>query len=112
MNQLKRTFIAFMIVNEIVDESTGETWPVLKPHDHPVFTGKVAYDLGAEQNIQVDEVLDVREFVSEGECLAAINDYYREDPNPVSVGAFYLVSQMTSELVTVAKNKGSKSKGK
>lgn len=95
---IKRTFIAFMIVNEIVDESTGEKWPVLKPHDHPVFTGAVAYDLGDEQEIQIDEVLNVREFLSQGEAIAAINDYYRECPaaERVEVGQFYMIEQITA----------------
>ena len=93
-----------MIVNECVDDKTGEMWPVLKPHDHPVFKGEVAYDLSDDQDISIDEQLNVREFASEGEAITAINDYYREvaneksrgdDGEVVQVGSFYLVQQIT-----------------
>jgi hypothetical protein len=101
---IKKTFIAFMMVNEVVDESTGEMWPVLKPHDHPVFKGDVAYDLGEEQEISIDEKLNVREFASEGEAITAVQDYYREVANEISRGEkvevvqvekFYLMQQIT-----------------
>lgn len=120
---LKRTFIAFMIVNEVVDESTGEKWPVLKPHDHPVFTGEVAYDLADDQEIQIDTDLNVREFSSPGEALTAVNDYYREVPGEISrggdielkqVGVFYLLEQFTANdnRVIRSSKKVSTKKGK
>jgi len=100
---MKTTLIAFKLVNEVVDESTGETWPVLKPHDHPVFTGDVAFDLLQEESILLCETLNVREFNSKGEAIQAINDYNREEANPVEMEDFFLLERIC--IHTPAKQK-------
>src|SRR3954463_16727384 len=62
---MKKVFIAY----------DAETFEV---HKHPVFTGEIAYDLNQSQEIQIHPELDVREFTSEGELMAAVTDYMRE----------------------------------
>lgn len=51
---------------------------VLTPHDHPVFTGEIAYDLQQQQQLFVHPDFNVREFSSENEVHTAIIDYMRE----------------------------------
>ena len=88
---MKRVFIAFQILKD------GS----IVPHDHPVFTGDVAYDLGAEQDVQVCDGLNVREFNGANELLTAVNDYNTQHPrqdkdNPyIPFGNFFIVERYT-----------------
>lgn len=80
----------------------------LVPHDHPVFTGDVAYDLpGSAQGVPVDEASGCREFVNVNEAYAALIDYVRLDPDPVSPGQFVVLP-----ICSIALNLPLKSKSK
>lgn len=118
MSNFKTTFVAF----EVEDGA-------LTPHDHPVFMGDIAYDLGDEQEVQMNESLGVREFTSPGDLNTAIVDYMREhepkaDRVPVSPFIVLAVieaaipvqvsrARKRSNLRTSETNgKGTKAKGK
>lgn len=82
-------------------------------HDHPVFTGAVAYDLPeGDQEILVDAELDVREFNGPGEAIAALQDYYREHPkaDQVPLKDFYLIERYSGAPVISAVVKKGKAK--
>jgi hypothetical protein len=97
---MKKVYIAFEI------KSDGG----LYPHKHPVFTGDVAHDLNGEQSVQVCEELDVREFVSPGEAIAAVQDYIRETPGAEAPGNFVLLERYTSSGSAKPKTKEVKTK--
>jgi len=82
-------------------------WKLI-PHDHPVFSGDVAHDLGQEQEVQVCDTLNVREFNSRGEVITAINDYNRETANPVECEDFYLLERICIHVPASAKAKAKK----
>lgn len=93
---MKRVFIAFKI--------DKDGYPVLYK-DHPVFSGDACHDLPAtvpgNQNTKqpapepmICPAHSVREFVSPGECMAAINDYFRvEGEKAKKLGAFVLLEK-------------------
>jgi hypothetical protein len=66
---------------------------VLKPHDHPVFTGEAVYDLTGQQDISINKDLGVREFTGPDEAFRALKDYHMEHPKgeQVDVGNFILL---------------------
>lgn len=77
-------------------------------HDHPVFTGDVAYDLPSKgQDIAVDPELDVRLFSNEGEVITAVMDYIREETEPAEVEPWIVLTRYT---VNQTKFKNNKSK--
>jgi hypothetical protein len=84
---------------------------VLTPHDHPVFTGAIAYDLQQEQQIFVHPDFNVREFTSEAEVHSAIIDYMREhvgeetDREPITPFVVLPVCTVAVPNVRVAKSR-------
>lgn len=78
---------------------------VLTPHDHPVFTGEIAYDLMQEQQIFVNPEFNVREFTSESEVHAAVIDYMREhvgdDNERVPVSPFVILPVTSFDIPNV-----------
>ena len=92
------------LVYKIVDGS-------LVPHDHPVFTGDVAYDIpNRGQEIPTDEETNLRAFHSVNEILTAVNDYVREETtDPVLIGSFVIVEKY-SVSQTIVKTSKSKTK--
>jgi hypothetical protein len=106
---MKHSYVVFKI------DSDGS----IVPHDHPVFSGDVAYDLGQEQEVQVCDELNVREFNGTNEVIAAVHDYNREHAKQddyTPVGSFFVMERYTfGNLATASKSKKkvvSKSKGK
>jgi len=97
---MKKVYIAFEV------KSDGG----LYPHKHPVFTGDVAHDLQAEQSVQVCDELNVREFTSPGEAVAAVTDYVRETPGAEAPGNFVLLERYTGNGSAKPKTKPKKSK--
>lgn len=101
---MRKTFIAF----EIEDGA-------LVPHDHPVFTGEIAYDLNQEQEITVNPEHGVREFTSENEAMAAIIDYMREHVGEgnerVEVTPFILLPVMSFDVPIARAPKAKSVKG-
>lgn len=103
---MKKVYIAFKI------ESDGS----VVPHDHPVFTGDTAYDLQQEEEVQVCEKLNVREFTGVGQLISAVNDYNRDHAKSadvlsgkdgvIEVGDVYVIERITFDTPsTVAKSK-------
>jgi hypothetical protein len=81
----------------------------LIPHNHPVFTGDVAFDIpNRAQEIQVDEETNQRSFNSTTEILTAINDYCREETNDqIEIGSFIIVEKFSvnQNIQKVSKSK-------
>lgn len=104
---MKTTFIAY----EVEDG-------VLKPHDHPVFTGEAVYDLPAQADVQINPELNVREFTGVGEALQALKDYHMEHPKEEQVDAGNFIFLQTffaskdSALLNRSNNRGAANKGK
>lgn len=88
---------------------------VLTPHDHPVFTGEIAYDLGQEQQIFIHPEFNVREFSSEQEIYTAIGDYMREHTegksDRIAIGSFVILLVCSVDLPQARRSKGRSVKG-
>ena len=101
---MRKVFIAFKIED-------GQ----LVEHDHPVFTGEVAYDLTQEQELFLNPTHEVREFTTEAECFTAINDYMREHVGEglerVAVDPFILIPVMTVDVPAARGKKARSVKG-
>lgn len=95
---MKRVFIVFAFHKD----------GTLHLHDHPVFTGEIAYDLGGEQDVQECQDLKVREFSGPGEVAAALADYARQHPkeDQEDPGSFVLVERYSGLPPVTAPPKG------
>jgi len=100
---MKRVFIVFAI-------DGGK----LVPHQHPVFCGDCAFDLGGEQEVQVCDHLNVREFTGVSEILTAIGDYNRQcSPDDfIGVGEFFVFERFTFSAPVGVKGKVKKTSSK
>lgn len=84
-------------------------------HQHPVFTGEIAYDLGQQEQINVHSELGVREFTTEGEIMSAITDYMREhvgegnERKPIS--SFIILPVVSCAIPTIGAPRSKSVKG-
>lgn len=76
------------------------------PHTHPVFTGEVSWDIpNRGQEITVCPETELRIFSSENEILTAVNDYFREEPEPVPMESFFVVPMLSVRQYSVRQSK-------